>query len=133
LSCSAAGHALLSTLSDEQAMERVARQGLGHAKDFGPRAPTRITAVLACVRRARKLGYATIVEMYAPGMSAMAAPVRLPNGPAIGVVTIAGPSVRLTEARMTELAPSLVATAQDVMAASKASTLFARSRRPTHA
>jgi IclR family acetate operon transcriptional repressor len=133
LSCSAAGHALLSTLSDEQALERVARQGFGDPKDFGPRAPGSITAVLAYVRRARKLGYATIVEVFAPGMSAMSAPVRLPGGPAIGVVTIAGPSVRMTEARMVELAPALIATAQDVMAASKASTMFARSRRSIEA
>lgn len=128
LSCSAAGHALLSTMSDEQALERVARQGFGDPKDFGPRAPTSVKALLAYVRSARRIGYATIVEVFAPGMSAMAAPVRLRSGPAIGIVTIAGPMVRLTPARMLELAPSLVATAQEVMAASKSSTLFARAR-----
>jgi DNA-binding IclR family transcriptional regulator len=85
------------------------------------------------VRSARKLGYSAIFEVFAPGMSAMAAPVRLPNGPAIGVVTIAGPMVRLTQARMLELAPSLMATAQEVMAASRSSTLFARSRRSAKA
>jgi len=128
LSCSAAGHALLSTMSDEEALQRVARQGFGDPKDFGPRAPTSVKALLAYVRSARKLGYSSIVEVFAPGMSAMSAPVRLHNGPAIGVVTIAGPMVRLTPARMLELAPSLVATAHEVMAASKSSTLFARSR-----
>lgn len=129
LSCSAAGHALLSTMSDEVALQRVARQGFGEPRDFGPRAPTTVKSLLACVRSARKLGYATIVEVFAPGMSAMAAPVNAPGGPAIGVVTIAGPSVRLSERRMLELAPVLKATAQEVMAASKSSTLFARTRR----
>jgi DNA-binding IclR family transcriptional regulator len=133
LSCSAAGHALLSTMSDEQALQRVARQGFGDPKDFGPRAPTSVKALLAYVRSARKLGYSAIFEVFAPGMSAMSAPVRLPNGPAIGVVTIAGPMVRLTQARMLELAPSLMATAQEVMAASKSSTLFAQSRRSAKA
>jgi IclR family transcriptional regulator, acetate operon repressor len=133
LSCSAAGHALLSTMSDEQALQRVARQGFGDPKDFGPRAPTSVKALLVYVRSARKLGYSTIFEVFAPGMSAMAAPVRLPNGPAIGVVTIAGPMVRLTPPRMLELAPSLMATAQEVMAASKSSTLFAGSRRSVKA
>ena len=38
------------------------------------------------------------------------------------------PLVRLTEARMEALAPALMATAQDVMAASKASPMLARAR-----
>ncbi|WP_411884436.1 hypothetical protein [Polaromonas sp. YR568] len=50
-------------------------------------------------------------------MTAMAAPVLAPSG-AIGVVTIAGPLVRLTEARMEELAEALLATADEIRAAS---------------
>lgn len=126
LSCSAAGHAWLATMSDEEALQRVARQGFGDQKDFGPRAPTTVAALLGHLRAARKRGYSTIVEVFAPGMSAMGAAVRAPGQPAIGVVTIAGPAVRLTEARMAELGPDLVATAQEVMAASRASRLFAR-------
>lgn len=130
LSCSAAGHALLSTMSDEEALERVARQGFGDPADYGPQAPTTVKALLGYVKTARKLGYASIVEVFAPGMSAMAAPVRAPGCPAIGVVTIAGPLVRLNEARMQALAPALMATAQEVMAASKASAMFARRAAP---
>ena len=129
LSCSAAGHALLATLSDEEALERVARQGFGQPEQFGPKAPTTVKALLGFIRTARKQGWSSIVEVFAPGMSAMAAPVRAPGGPAIGVVPIAGPLVRLTEARMQALAPSLIATAQDVMAASKASPMLARAQR----
>lgn len=129
LSCSAAGHALLATLDEEEAMARVARQGFGAPEQYGPKAPTTMKALMAQVRGARRQGYSTIVEVFAPGMSAMAAAVRAPGGPAIGVVTIAGPLVRLTEARMEALAPALMATAQDVMAASKASPLFARASR----
>jgi DNA-binding IclR family transcriptional regulator len=124
LSCSSAGHALLSTLSDEEAMERVARQGFGSPEEYGPRAPTNMKALLTYVRAARKLGFSRIVEVFSPGMSAMAAPVGPTTGPAIGVVTIAGPSVRLTEARMMELGPLLIDTARDVYAASRASALF---------
>jgi len=131
LSCSAAGHALLSTLSDEEALERVARQGFGQPDQYGPQAPTTMKALLTYIRNARKRGWSSIVEVFAPGMSAMAAPVRAPGGPAIGVVTIAGPLVRLTEARMEALAPALMATAQDVMAASKASPMLARAQRRT--
>ena len=42
LSCSAAGHAWLMTLSDDRAIEAVARQGLGRSEAFGPDAPATI-------------------------------------------------------------------------------------------
>ena len=41
-SCSASGWAWLSTLSDEQALELVARQGFGSREEFGPNAPTTV-------------------------------------------------------------------------------------------
>jgi len=126
LSCSSAGHAWLSTMTDEQALQLVARQGFGKPQDFGPKAPTSVKALLAHLRAARKQGFAMINEVFAPGMSAMAAPVRTGNGAVIGVITIAGPLVRLTEERMRELGPALLATAQDVAQASRASALFRR-------
>jgi IclR family acetate operon transcriptional repressor len=55
-------------------------------------------------------------------MTAMAAPVLAPSG-AIGVVTIAGPLVRLTEAGMEELAEALLATADEIRAASGGSAI----------
>ena len=124
LSCSAAGHALLSTLTDEQALALVATQGFGKPENFGPKAPTSAKALLGYVRAARKRGFSVIVEVFAPGMSAMSAPVRRRDGEAIGVVTIAGPLVRLTEERMLELGPALIETAADVATASRASALF---------
>lgn len=124
LSCSAAGHVLLSTLSDEQALEWVARQGFGKPENFGPKAPTTVKALLTYVRAARKRGFSMIVEVFAPAMSAMAAPVRSRDGTTIGVVTIAGPLVRLTEERMLALGATLMETAQDVSAASNASALM---------
>lgn len=124
LSCSAAGHAWLSTLSDEEALERVARQGFGKPEDFGPKAPTTVKALLAYVRAARKRGFSMIIEVFAPAMAAMAAPVAGPDGKTIGVVTIAGPLVRLTEQRMLALAPTLLAHAQEVAQASRGSAMF---------
>jgi DNA-binding IclR family transcriptional regulator len=66
--------------------------------------------------------------MYAPGMSAMAAPVRRRDGSAIGVITVAGPLVRLTPQRMLGLGPALVAAANELALASTTSPLFARRR-----
>ncbi|MFT4191954.1 MAG: IclR family transcriptional regulator [Comamonas sp.] len=124
LSCSAAGHAWLSAMSDDDAMTLVARKGLGRAEDFGPKAPTSLQQVMTLVKAARRRGYSLITDVFAPGMSSMAAPVLDTAGRAIGVVTIAGPSVRLTEPRMTALGPALLKTAQQVGHASMASSLF---------
>jgi IclR family acetate operon transcriptional repressor len=44
LSCSAAGHAWLSTLSDEAALALVTKQGFGKPEDYGPNAPTTVKA-----------------------------------------------------------------------------------------
>jgi len=125
LSCSAAGHAWLSTMSDDAALARVAKQGLGVPKDHGPRAPTTLSAVMSCVRATRRRGYAMISDMFAPGMASLAAPVVF-RGNALGAVTIAGPMVRMTEARMVTLSESLLHTAEEVAALSLSSTLLHR-------
>ena len=125
LSCTASGHAWLMTLSDERAMELVARQGFGKPAEYGPNAPVTIKAFLGFLHAARVRGYALIDEVFAPGMAAMAAPV-LRRGHAIGVISIAGPRARLTAARMHDLAPALLAAAAELGPISNASSLFGR-------
>jgi IclR family acetate operon transcriptional repressor len=124
LSCSAAGHAWLSTMPESEALERVARQGFGRPQAYGPRAPTSVTALLPYLQRARTRGFSLIVEVFAPGMTAMSAPVRTRAGKVLGVVTIAGPMFRLPEERMLEIGSSLMATAAEIAEASGASSLF---------
>ncbi len=126
LSCSAGGHAWLMTMSDEQAVEIVARQGFGDPAQYGPKAPTTIKALTKVLQEDRKRGFSLINEMYSPGMTAMAAPVRRRDEPAIGVITIAGPLMRLTEQRMLELGPELLAAASELGMASSASPMFSR-------
>ena len=104
----------------------VARQGFGRPEDFGPRAPTTIKALLPYLKAARTRGFSMISEVFAPAMTAMAAPVRNAAGSAIGVITIAGPLVRLSEERMLALGPSLLETAQQVARASGASPMFSK-------
>jgi DNA-binding IclR family transcriptional regulator len=125
LSCTASGHAWLLTMSDERALELVTRQGFGVPKDYGPKAPTTVKALLGFLHAARTRSYAMIDEVFAPGMSAMAAPV-LRRGEAIGVLSIAGPRVRLTRERMLALSAPLLAAAAELGPASSASTLFGR-------
>jgi DNA-binding IclR family transcriptional regulator len=126
LSCSAAGHAWLSTLDDDDAVALLTRQGLASPKDHGPNAPTSIAAVMKAVEAARRKGYATAVDSYAAGLSAVCCVIRRPGKGAVGVLAISGPSVRLTTARMNELAPALQATADEIALAAGTSPLMQR-------
>jgi IclR family acetate operon transcriptional repressor len=65
-----------------------------------------------------------ISEVFAPAMTAMAAPALRDARTVVGVISIAGPKVRLTEKRMTELGPALLDVAAEFAAASRASTHF---------
>lgn len=124
LSCSAAGHAWLSTMPDDDALAMLAKKGLASPHDHGPKAPATLKAAMACVAAARRRGFSMITEMFAPGMTAMAAPVFGDRRTAIGVVTIAGPLVRLTPERMEALGPQLLQAAENVARASGASQMF---------
>ena len=126
LSCTATGHAWMLTLSDERALALVSEQGFGAPRDYGPKAPTTVKALLGFLHAARVRGYSMIDEVFAPGMSAMAAPVQRSGQPAIGVISIAGPRVRLTSDRMHNLGPVLLAAARELAATSGASSLFGK-------
>ena len=67
---------------------------------------------------------------YTPGLSAVSAAVVAPGRGTVGVITVSGPSVRLTEARMQALAPELQDAADDTARASAASPLFNRAYSP---
>ncbi len=131
LSCSAAGQAWLMTLPEDEALERVARQGLGHPRDFGPNAPTSMKALLGLLQEHARRGYSVIQDVYAPGMSSMAAPVRRRGEPATGVVVVAGPSARLTAESMARFGPELVAAADELAATGDASALLRSARTGT--
>ena len=124
LSCSAAGHAWLMTLPEEVAVEYVTRQGIGDPKDFGPTAPTSLKALLKLLGEHRKRGFSLIEDMYALGMSSMAAPIRRSGERATGVLVIAGPSTRLTRKRMLQFGPPLLAAASELAATGAASPLL---------
>jgi IclR family acetate operon transcriptional repressor len=126
LSCSAGGQAWLMTLSEERATELVARQGFGEPKHYGPKAPTTFRALMKLLEEHRGRGFSMIVESYAPGMTAMAAPVLRRDKEAIGVITIAGPLLRLAPQRMLELGRPLLQAAAELALASTSSPLFAR-------
>jgi DNA-binding IclR family transcriptional regulator len=126
LSCSAAGHAWLSTLDEDDAIALLTRQGLASRQDHGPNAPTSIAAAMKAVEAARQQGYATASDSYAPGLSAVCCVIRPRGKGAVGVLAISGPSVRLTPVRMVELVPSLQAAADEIAHVAGASPLMQR-------
>ncbi len=124
LSCSSSGWAWLSTMTDDEAVSLVARQGIGQPDQFGPLAPTSLQQVLEAVQTTRKRGFSMTTDTYTAGLAAMSAPVRFAGQPAFGVLTIAGPTARFTRERMEDLAPDLQATAQQLATLSGASPFF---------
>jgi len=124
LSCSAGGQAWLMTLPEDLAIKFVTRQGMGDPKNYGPNAPTSIKALLKVLDEHRKRRYSVIQDVYAPGMSSMAAPVKRADEPCTGVIVIAGPSSRLTQKRMTQFGPALLAAAEELAVSGNASPLL---------
>lgn len=115
LSCSASGIAWLSRLPEAEALALVHRQGFGARKDFGPNAPESDEELLVFLRGARARGYAQTIHTFSDWMSTIAAPIAsATTRQVIGAVNIAGPSFRLTETRMAELAPALLKAADEL-------------------
>lgn len=126
LHCTASGQAWLATLPDERAIELVSRQGgLGPKAHNVPRAPKTIQQFLKDLNGARQRGYGVAIETYETGMTSIAAAVRNPvTNEVVGIVSLAGPSSRLPEARLKELAPFLLEAASDMGAATLSSSYF---------
>ena len=64
----------------------------------------------------RARGYATAVDELEQGLAALAAPVFGPSGDVVAALSISGPTIRLTDDRILELAPHLVQQAREVSA-----------------
>jgi len=129
LSCSSTGWAWLSTFSDKEALKKAKQQGLGKINDYGPNAPTSLPALLQCIQATRERGFSMTEETYAQGLNAISAPVCLVGQPALGVLTIAGPSFRLPRERMQSLGVELMACAAQLATTSGTSPFFNSTQR----
>lgn len=134
LASTAGGQALLSAMSDEEALMRVAEQGFDSpVETLGPNAPRTAAALLKVLKATRERGFSIAIDSYIVGMAAMAVPIRHAGGAVIGCISIAAPAVRFAEARMEELAPVLKEAADEIGAASGASHFFERTIREREA
>jgi DNA-binding IclR family transcriptional regulator len=111
LHATSSGKVLLAHLADERRAELLAAAGLA---GFTPATVTTTGELDKHLAVARERGYATTVEEYEPGLNAVAAPVRAHHGEVVAAVSASGPAYRFTPARMEEVAPVLIAGAEEI-------------------
>lgn len=107
LYATASGKAWLATLPTDQAVENVMKNGgFNRADDYGPNVVRSIEGLLSELGATARRGYGLAVNEAEFGVTAVAAAIRSGiNGSTLGTVSIAGPSARMTEKRIQELAP----------------------------
>lgn len=66
------------------------------------------------LERVRESGYAVAVDELEEGLTAAAAPVRNAHGDVVASMSVSGPTFRLSEQRVSEVLPLLVAAAEEV-------------------
>jgi DNA-binding IclR family transcriptional regulator len=89
--------------------------GLKNAGRYGPNVVHSIEALLREIKSAARRGYGLALSEAEFGVTAVAAAIRRDDAaPALGTVSIAGPSARITEKRAHELAPLVLRTAREL-------------------
>ena len=107
LYATASGKAWLATLKTDQAIHNVLRNGGFDAADrYGPNVLRSVETLLRELDATRQRGFGVAMNEAEPGVTALATSIRASDdGVALGTVSIAGPSLRMTEVRVQELAP----------------------------
>ena len=118
LYATASGKVWLGTLSSEQAIHNVMKNGgFKDADRFGPNVVRSMEGLLREVKATVRRGYGIAFNEAEFGVTAVAAVIRSGNGgPAVGTVSIAGPSARVTENRVHEIAPRVLEAAEELFA-----------------
>jgi IclR family acetate operon transcriptional repressor len=115
LFATASGKAWLATLPSEEAMRIVMKNGgLKDAERYGPNVIRSIEALLRELKATARRGYGLAFNEAEFGVTAVAAAIRAGDGPALGTVSIAGPSARITEKVAHELAPIVLRTSGEL-------------------
>jgi IclR family transcriptional regulator, acetate operon repressor len=105
------GKALLAQMDDARLAEIVSRHGL---ERFTRNTLTDYDALMADLAAARARGYAVDAEEKNDGMRCIAAPIFDMHGEAVAGLSISGPSARIPDTAIPELATSVIKAAQVV-------------------
>ncbi|MBC9731578.1 IclR family transcriptional regulator, partial [Streptomyces sp. TRM68367] len=111
LHATSSGKILLAYLPAEERAALIAEVGLKKVTPHTITAKTKLEKNLAAVREA---GYAWAREELELGLHAMAAPIHNRDGNVTAALSASGPSYRLTEERLHELAPRLLKGAEEI-------------------
>ena len=136
LYATASGKAWLATVPTEQAIQLAMRNGgFKDADRYGPNVVRSVDALLRELKATARRGYGIAQGEAEFGVTAVAAAIRVGDGGAtLGTVSIAGPSARITERRMHELARRVLQSAAELAALwplrAGAATRQASSQRP---
>lgn len=111
LHATSSGKVLLAHLDAARRAELLRSCGL---PAFTPRTITSTETLESELARVRERGYAVTLEELEVGLNAMAAPIRSFHGEVVAAVSASGPAYRLSEERIHELAPVLLAGAAEI-------------------
>lgn len=116
LYATASGKAWLATLAERDALQVVALHGgFRDADRYGPNVIRAVDNLAQELRVTARRGYGLAHNEAEPGVTAIAAAIRTgPENAAVGTVSIAGPTARMSEARVRELAPRVVRCAAEL-------------------
>jgi len=118
LYATASGKAWLSTLRPDDAVQMVIKNGgFERADEYGPNVVQSIDALVRELKATTKRGYGLALNEAEPGVSTVAVAIRSGDDrSAVGTVSVAGPSVRMTETHLHELAPRVIEVASELSA-----------------
>ncbi len=119
LHATATGKAWLATLSDDDALRVALARGLGRAVAAGPNAVTTAEDLLRHLKEGRRQGYALAIEEGELGAVALAMAFRAApdaDAPVVGTLSVAGPLLRMGEARRAEIRAALAAAVAEMEA-----------------
>lgn len=114
LARTSSGLAWLSTMPEAGAVSYLEAQGFQDVDQYGPAGPSDLAETLAELARVRDNGYCYTDSTFELGTATIAVPIREDGHVASGVLSIAGPSVRLTHERGLALVPHLLEAAEQL-------------------
>ena len=109
--CTSVGKALLAGLSEKQLEQILSKSGLRRFTDKTITEQSDLKKELELIRRC---GYATDDEEIEVGLRCVAAPIKNHQGEFTAAISVAGPTIRMTDERMAEIAKGAIKVANQI-------------------